>query len=137
MSESDNTRVVRDAYQKFTSGDIDGLLGTFTEDIDWNVPEINGAPQTGHRKGLDNVREFFGLLDEYEEFSNFEPREFITEDDRVVVLGSSTGKIKPTGRNFETDWVHIFTVRDGRIAGFLEFFDTAAMERAYQRSATA
>lgn len=134
---NENTKVVQEAYAKFTSGDIEGLLELFSEDIHWKIPEINGSPFTSEVLGRDKVRDFFGVLSEAEEFTNFQPREYITENNRVVVLGHSAGKIISTGRNFETDWTHIFTVREGKITSFLEFFDTAVMERAYQRTATA
>lgn len=133
----DNTQLVKDAYEQFGSGNIDGLIDHFAEDINWKIPEVNGSPFNAETNGRENVREFFGKLGETEEFTTFEPKEFITEGNKVVVLGSSNGNIKTTGRNFKTDWVHIFTLEDGKINSFLEFFDTAAMERAYQKSATA
>jgi ketosteroid isomerase-like protein len=132
-----NTEIVQEAYNRFGTGDIDGLMEVFSEDIKWTIPEVNGSPFNSVTTGREDVREFFGTLSETEEFTKFEPGEFITEGDKVVVLGHSTGNIKTTGRNFESDWVHIFTVSDGKITNFLEFFDNAAMERAYQRSATA
>jgi ketosteroid isomerase-like protein len=98
---------------------------------------VNGSPFTSEIHGQDNVRDFFHLLAETEKFTKFEPREFITEGSKVVVLGRSAGSVATTGRNFDTDWVHIFTVNDGSITSFLEFFDTAIMERAYQKSASA
>lgn len=134
---NENTQIVKQGYERFGSGDIDGLLELFSEDIHWKTPDINGSPFTSEIHGKDNVRDFFGLLVETEEFTNFEPKEFITEGNKVVVLGRSAGNVTTTGRNFETDWVHIFTVKDGKVTGFLEFFDTAVMERAYQRTATA
>lgn len=133
----DNTQIVKQAYENFGSGNIDGLIDLFAEDINWKIPEVNGSPLNAVTNGSENVREFFGLLGATEEFTNFEPKEFISEGDKVVVLGSSAGKVISTGQNFETDWVHIFTFNDGKITSFLEFFDNAVMERAYQKSATA
>ncbi len=133
----DNTQIVKEAYGHFGSGNIDGLIDTFTEDINWRIPEVNGSPLNAETNGSENVREFFGQLGATEEFTNFEPKEFISEGDKVVVLGHSAGKVISTGKTFATDWVHIFTIEDGKIAGFLEYFDNALMERAYQKSATA
>ncbi len=132
-----NTEIVKEAYNNFGSGNIDGLIELFAEDIKWTMPDINGSPFDSVINGRENVRNFFGTLSETEEFTNFEPKEFIADGDKVVVLGSASGKIIPTGRDFEIDWVHIYTVDEGKITNFVEFFDTAEMERAYQRSATA
>ncbi len=137
MSETNNVELVKKGYEHFGSGDIEGLLNLFADDINWKTPTVENADYTGERSGKEEVTEFFSRLDESEEFSNFEPTEFIAQGDRVVVLGKSAGTVKPTGNNFETDWVHIFTVRDGKVTAFQEFFDTAAMNRAYQKATTA
>jgi ketosteroid isomerase-like protein len=42
------------------------------------------------------------------------------------VLGFERNLIKPTGRAFEQEWVHAFTLRDGKIAKVRSFEDTAA-----------
>ena len=137
MNETNNVELVKQGYEKFGSGDIEGLLNLFADDISWTTPTVEGADFTGECNGLQEVTDFFDKLGDSEEFSNFEPTEYIAQDDKVVVLGKSAGTVKPTGRNFETDWVHIFTVKDGKITGFHEFFDTAAMNRAYQKATTA
>ncbi len=137
MNETNNTQITKQGYEKFGSGDIEGLLSLFAEDISWKTPTVAGASFTGQRNGREDVRKFFTELGESEEFSNFEPIEFIAQGDKVVVLGKSAGTVKSTRRPFETEWLHIFTVKDGKITGFLEFFDTAAMERAYQKATTA
>jgi len=132
-----NVQVVQDAYGKFTSGDIEGLLGILSEDVHWQTPEIENAPFGGTRRGLDGVGEFFALLAESEETTRFEPTEFITQGDRVVVLGKYGATVKETGRSYESDWVHVFTVRDGKILNFVEFFDNALASRAFQKAVTA
>ena len=38
---------------------------------------------------------------------------------------------KPTGRTYETDFVHLITFRDGKIRRFQEFFDTYAAAEAF------
>ena len=137
MSESTNIELVKNGYEKFGSGDIEGLLSLFTDDIDWSTPHVENAPFSGNRLGLKEVGDFFKLLDALEEISYFEPTEFIAQGDRVVVLGRSKATVKATGRSYETDWVHIFTVRDGKITNMHEFFDNAAATRAFQKTASA
>lgn len=132
-----NIEIVKEGYAKFGSGDIPGLLNLFADDIEWQTPKVEGAPFTGLCRGREAVGEFFALLGEAEDFTLFEPREFIDGGDKVVVLGTSNATIKSTGRTATTDWVHIFTVRDNKVTNFLEFFDSAAIERAYQKATTA
>lgn len=133
----ENVQVVKEAYNKFQSGDIDGLLNLVSEDIHWQTPEIENAPFAGTRHGLGEVEEFFDLLNKSEETTKFEPTEFIAQGDRVVALGSYGATVKETGRSYESDWVHVFTVKDGRIQSFAEYFDNAAANRAFQKVTTA
>ncbi|MEZ5346476.1 MAG: nuclear transport factor 2 family protein [Pyrinomonadaceae bacterium] len=134
---SENAEIVKQAYGHFGSGNIDGLIGLMADDINWTTPEVKGSQMDSVINGSAKVREFFGKLSSSEEFTAFEPREFISEGNKVVVLGFSAGRVIETGRTFESDWVHIFTIENGRITGFHEFFDNAAVERAYQKAETA
>ena len=132
-----NTEIVQDAYGKFGSGDIAGLVGLCSEDIHWQTPEIENASFGGKCQGHAAVGEFFGALVADEDITLFEPMEFIADGDKVVVLGRSASNVKSTGRSYETDWVHIFTVNDGMITSFVEFFDNAAATRAFQKATNA
>ncbi len=137
MSIEANVSTVQEAYEKFGSGDIKGLVALLADDITWKVPEIENAAFAGQRNGHDEVTEFFSLLVEAEEMTRFEPLEFIAQDDKVVVLGESAATVASTGKSYQTDWVHVFHMRDGKIASFLEFFDNAAASRAFQKTSSA
>ena len=69
---------------------------------------------------------FFSLVGETLEFLQFEPREFVAQGDTVVVLGFERNLIKPTGRTFEQEWAHVYTLKDGKIVRFQALEDTAA-----------
>ena len=36
------------------------------------------------------------------------------------------------GRKIASEWVHIFTIRSGKVATFREFLDTATVAEAYR-----
>lgn len=133
----ENAQVVKDAYDRFLKGDVPGILNLVSDDIEWTTPEIEGASFGGERRGRKGVEEFFKLLSDSEETTKFEPREFIVQGDRVVALGKYAATVRSTDRSYETDWVHVFAVKDGKITGFQEFFDNAAATRAFQKAATA
>jgi ketosteroid isomerase-like protein len=77
------------------------------------------------------VQGFFAALIGTVEIEAFEPRSFFPSGDTVLVLGHTRARHREAGRGvFASDWAHVFTVRDGRQAGFQEFYDTAAIERA-------
>ncbi len=133
----DNKQIVTKCYEDFKNGNFEDFFAAFDENVDWKTQEINGTIFDGKRKGRESVCEFFDLVSEHQDFLSFEPKEFISENNKVVVVGHGIIGIKATERKLETDWVHIFTLNDGKVTDFLELFDTAAMKRAYQASASA
>lgn len=137
MSEQENTALVKQAYEKFKTGDIQGLLNLLSEDITWQLPEIESVPFSGRREGRAQVGEFFSLLAEDQDTLQFEPREFVAQNDKVIALGTYNWRVKATGREYGGEWAHVFTVRDGKITGFHEYMDTAAATAAHQRAASA
>jgi ketosteroid isomerase-like protein len=137
MNEASNIKLVQQGYEKFGAGDIPGLLSLFWEGIQWQTPKVENAAFTGDRDGLDSVSEFFAQMIDAEEFTRFEPLEFIAQDDKVVVLGEFAGTVKETGRSYETEWVHLFHIRDDKIVSFKEFLDSAAMAKAFQKATSA
>jgi uncharacterized protein len=88
-------------------------------------------PFAGTRRGREETAEFFSLVGENLEFEQFEPREFVVQGDTVAVLGYERSLIKPTGRTLEQEWAHVYTLRDGKIALFRAFEDTAALVVAF------
>ena len=61
-----------------------------------------------------------------------EPREYVAQGDRVLVVGVATGKIKATNKPFKDDWVFAITVRNGKVTKIREYIDTQALARAWQ-----
>ena len=64
----------------------------------------------------------------------FEPKEFLAHGDKVAVLGHYTWHVKATGRKFSSDFVHVFTVQNGKITNMHEYLDTHAAVQAYAGS---
>ena len=88
--------------------------------------------QEARRVGKAAVAEFFTTLSKSLAFSRFEPREYIAQDDKVVALGHYEGTALPTGRTVNSDWVMVFTLRNGKVIQFREYADSAGVNAAYQ-----
>ena len=80
-----------------------------------------------------DVAEFFIAVGESLEVQQFELRDIIAHGNKVVVLGYQKGKAKPTGRPYEIEFVHLWSLRDGRFTEFRVFNDTAAIVEALHR----
>jgi ketosteroid isomerase-like protein len=96
------------------------------------MPEVEGIPFTGKRRGVDQVAEFFRVMADCQEPREFKPDQFIAQGDQVVVLGHGTFTVKATGAEFSGDWCHVFRVAGGKIASFKEYDDTYKAAQAYQ-----
>lgn len=137
MSEQNNIQVIQHAYQCFGQGDVAGILNTLTDDVVWHVAPVENVPYTGTRNGKAGAGDFFAKLVEVEDVLKFEPREFIAQGDKVVVIGEYAARVKDTGREFETYWVQVFNLRDGKISNFTEYTDTAAIAAAFVKAQSA
>jgi len=138
MSEQDNVRLVQNAYDAFQRGDIEGLLQLVADDVEWITPGPSDIMlAAGHRRGREGVAEFFSSLSSQEDVELFEPKEYVAQGDKVVVICSYRGRVKATGRSAETDLVHVFDIKDGKVQRFREFYDTAAVLPAFLTAQTA
>ncbi len=127
-----NAEVVQETYEAVGRGDIPALLDLLSDDVEWTFQGPSVIPFAGTRRGREGVAEFFSLVGENLEFERFEPRKFVVQGDTVVVLGFERSLVKPTGRTFEQEWAHVYTLRDGKVAAFLALEDTAAHAVAFE-----
>jgi ketosteroid isomerase-like protein len=136
MSTQENLQVVKDGYAAFSRGDIPGLLAQLAEDVEWQIPG-EGLPLAGTYRGHDGVANFLQKLASDWDILEFQPREFVADGDRVLVVGWERAKVKATNRTVELDWIMSFTVRNGKVAKFREYIDTKAIADAYGAAARA
>ena len=128
MSIEKNIQTVRDFFAAIGRGDREALLALVAEDIEWIIPGEDWPLAGTHRghKGLGDLLETASKSIE----TSTEPREFVAQGDRVLVVGVATGKIIATNKTFEDDWIFAITVRDGKLTSIREYIDTQALARA-------
>ena len=127
---TDALSLIQTAYACFGRGDIPALLALTTPDVAWQFHGDHGAGYTGRVQGHAQVGEWFGEVARLDDIQAFEPREFLAGAGHVTVIGHERTIARATGRTFETPWVHVWQLRDGRIARFTGFFDTQAAAEA-------
>jgi ketosteroid isomerase-like protein len=133
MAEQENVQAVQRLYAAFQGGDSTAFLNTLADNVEWFVPGPKQIlPWAGRRQGREQVAQFFTEFAQTAETEQFEPREFIAQGERVVVPGHRRDRVKATGRIFESDWVQVFSVSEGKIARFRGYIDTAAMVAAFR-----
>jgi len=132
MQETQNTEIVQNAFVSFLAGDIASVMEFVDDSVVWKGttgahPDV---PMAGVRHGRAAVAEFFQQVGAHIVFSGFEPETFVAQHDRVVVIGHYSGKTS-VGGSFDSDFVMIFRLRDGRIIEFQEFLDVAQFNAAW------
>jgi uncharacterized protein len=134
MSTEKNVQTVKDFFAAIGRGDREGVLALVAEDIEWIIPGKDW-PLAGTRHGHAGLADLVKTQSETMETSLMEPREFVAQGDRVLVVGFARGKIKATNKTWEDDWIFAITVRDGRLTSIREYIDTQALARASQMDA--
>jgi len=120
------TAVVKQAYDAFLRQDVPCILALVADSVDWELVGSTKLPYAGRRRDHKGVADFFAAVAQSDEMHEFEPREFIESGDNVAVLGWERATARDTGHAFESEWAHIFTVKNGKITRWRGFFNTAA-----------
>jgi ketosteroid isomerase-like protein len=134
MSIEENVQTVKDFFAALGGGDKQRLLSLVAEDIEWVIPGEDW-PLAGTRHGHAGLADLLETATKTMETST-EPREYVAQGDRVLVVGFARGKIKATNKTFEDNWIFAITVRDGKLASIREYVDTQALARAAQVDAS-
>ena len=125
MSTPTPLAVVQETYAAFGAGDLPKILSLLAPDCEWEFVGPSAIPYCGKRTSQDSIQAFFGQVAESDDLHAFEPRELLPSGDHVTVLGWESITPKPRGKTFETEWIHVFTVKNGKITRFKGLYDSA------------
>ena len=122
---TENSQVVQSMYAALAGGDIPGFFGAFDPGIVWNeaehFPYADGNPYVGPEKVAAGI---FGRIgSEWEGFSAT-PQQFVAQGDTVVAIGRYRATYKATARPVDAQFVHVWTVRNGKVTAFQQYTDT-------------
>jgi ketosteroid isomerase-like protein len=127
MADSPNISVVRRLYQ--ARGNPDVIRQVLARDIRWEV--VEGFPYGAVYVGLDSVlHDFFGRL--FTDFDEFvaDGAEFFESGERVIALGSYSGRARRSGKRFTARFAHVWTLHEGLIVRLQQCADTIQLARA-------
>ena len=118
--------VVQQVYAAFGRRDIPALLQLIADPVDWKEVSPASWSWSGVRRNPADVAEYFAAIGRENDLTVFEPRELIEAGENVTILGYLEGSARDTKQEFQAEWVHIFTVRNGKITRHRMFENTAA-----------
>ena len=103
------TDTLKERYQRFSQGDVEGALDVWSDDFVWEGPNAEGLPGSGRHEGKDAaqkvLQEAVGGWDSFELTAD----EFFEEGDTVVVLGHTD--VKKGDKSETLPVVHIWRFR--------------------------
>jgi uncharacterized protein len=131
-TESANVETIQRLYEAFFLRDLNAVLQGLEEDVDWHIAGPEAVPFAGACRGRLNVAEV--LRKSFATVADQRPviNDVIAQGDTVTVIGREQGRCQPNGNPYEGFWIHVFTLREGKVAKFREYFDTAALLQALQ-----
>lgn len=128
MTPIETTQAV---FAAFGAGDVDAIVALLDEDIriEFYGPPV--IPYAGTYTGKADCRRFFETVLASVDIHQFEPMEFLGSGDKVTVTGHLRLTARSTGRQIESDFAHVITVRNDRWLLFRDFMDTSQAVDAF------
>lgn len=127
-----NTAIIDGLYKAFSAGDVPAVLGTMDANIVWNEAESNfyadGNPYIGPDAVLNGV--FARVIADHEYFTLEDIQLHEMNDNKVLATLRYDGKVKQTGKTFNTQVAHLWTLKDGKIVAFQQYVDTKKLADA-------
>jgi|SRR5690554_910573 len=119
MNKASKT-VVEKLFKAFAEGNVDKILETVSLDSFWIYHGTQVIPKTRF-EGKKEVGVFFSNILNYTEILHFEQKQYIVQDNMVVVLGNEHQRVKKSGKELKQEWVQIYTIKNNLITRMEEF----------------
>lgn len=122
--------LVQSFYTHLKDGDAPGAFTLLADDVEWNEAEGNPLSDRNPYAGAAAIGEgvFGRLMEMFDGFAAV-PEEVVAEGGRVIAFGRYHATHKATGDTLNCQFVHSWTVADGRIARFQQYADTEQLAR--------
>jgi ketosteroid isomerase-like protein len=138
MTREQMLDVMRAGYAARVAGDVEKVLEIFTPDAKF---VLNAAPPQTivacATEGCSGMRTALTRLVDVFEFQALEVIDAVVEGSKAAIRTRFTVKSQATGKTEVTEWLDLVEFRDGKVASFTEFFDSAAADRLMASSASA
>lgn len=128
-TENGNVALLKKLFGRWNDtkgGSVDEWLEHIDENVKWRslAQGVEGAEFTKNADKLADVRAYFTGLNDTFEMIHYTIDEYVADGETVIAIGSTAWRNRATGESFDTPKLDVFDFNDGRIIGFLEFYDT-------------
>ncbi|MCI0612675.1 nuclear transport factor 2 family protein [bacterium] len=112
---------VQRMFDGFKARNMNALLDTIHPESQWTYVGANPQLSKAVLTGKDGVKKFFEGILKNLNMAEFNPKEFITQNDTVIVIGNESGTVKATGLPFRNEWVQKYVVKNNLITEMEEY----------------
>ena len=118
-------------YAALKAGDMAEFREVATPDVmvRWNGP-AELIPWAGEHHGVAAVLAFFGKVGAALEVLSVEPVERLVSADKALIVLKGHWRVRATGQELHLRAANLFSFRDGRVAAYEVFPDSATFARA-------
>lgn len=124
MTDNEMIDLIKGGYEAHARGDVAGAMAALHPEIE--IVQTDVLPWGGVHRGHAGAGTFFRLLAQNLD-AKPTPEEYVVAGDQVAVVGRLRGRVRSNGRAFDLRIVHLWTIRDGKVARFEAVIDTPAM----------
>jgi len=121
----ENVKIINSLYQAFNQGNYPAVLELFDSAFEWVAADNSPLADRSPYRGLNEVREgvFMRIAAGFERLT-IRVDELFAAGDKVVMLGYYDGVPKATGKQFQAQVAHIWTIASGKAVKFQQYTDT-------------
>jgi uncharacterized protein len=126
MTRAEIETMIRKFYAARVAGNVQEIVDGMAADVDFTLAGNSAAsPVAGRLRGSDKLHPHITKLVQAFKFNTYEIVSLVVEGSKAVVHARANVTSTVTGETVDTDLADFFTFKDGRIAAFVQFCDTA------------
>ena len=128
---ADNVALVEQAYEAFGRGDVETVLGLFSENIEWSEAENSPFwPGRAFHGPQEVVQEVFARLGAETTDFRISTSRILGCGETVLVEGRYSGTWNANGTSFDLQMAHVWDFENGKVVGWQQYTDTLGWARA-------
>ena len=133
VTESRNIEATQAIYAAVPAGDLQAALDLMDPDVRITYYGVDAIPYAGDYRGINEAVAFFTAVGETIAITEMEAWKFIAQGDDLAAWGRQRFRRLATGFEWESEFAHIITLRDGRWLHFRDFMNSALTLQAFTR----
>ncbi|UXA18968.1 nuclear transport factor 2 family protein [Mycobacterium sp. SMC-4] len=134
IAEQDrNIEATKAIYAAVPAGDLNTALRHLDPDVRITYYGTAMIPYAGDYHGITEAMTFFAKVGQAISIVEMEPWKFIAQGDDLAVWGRQRFRRLDTGYEWQSEFAHIITLRDGRWLYFRDFMNSALTAEAFSR----